>query len=468
MTRSTDSRRARNSASLTIGARRRPASRPSRRRCFFGLEAGGAGDRGDLVLGRAGLADPGDGVLRVVPALVAVLAGAAATATTARRGALVVALVVVASSAAVAGARRPGCRPGGCPDDRSGCPAGGCRTSRPGRRRPLRRRSRSRESPPSPSPGLRRRRPPRRRRRRGPPSDSSSSCCSVSSDSPDWAASAAPACRPGRPSWRSACPGTGARAHLRLGVVGGGGFGLVALSVVALSRGGRLLGGGLLRSRLLGGGLLGRCLRRGGLGDLEEGDDAGRGGRSLRGGGVGRLGAGGGSRGDLLRRLLRRGPLGGGLLGRRLLRGGLLGRGGLGRRLGGRLRSLGSLGRGSRGLLGGLLRRGPLGGGLLGRRLLRGLRGRGGPVTGVGRGGVGLVVVEQDVLLGPGASRTGRFVRRRPEWAEPTAKSLRVAAASSAVRRRGWSTTCRGRRAVQSEDCGGALSPDPPGRVAVW
>ena len=35
MTRSTASRRARNSASLTIGARRRPASRPSRRRCFF-------------------------------------------------------------------------------------------------------------------------------------------------------------------------------------------------------------------------------------------------------------------------------------------------------------------------------------------------------------------------------------------------------------------------------------------------
>src|SRR5690242_7037214 len=33
--RSTDSRRARNSASLTIGARRRPASRPSRRRCFL-------------------------------------------------------------------------------------------------------------------------------------------------------------------------------------------------------------------------------------------------------------------------------------------------------------------------------------------------------------------------------------------------------------------------------------------------
>ena len=35
MTRSTASRRARNSASLTIGARRRPASRPSRRRCFL-------------------------------------------------------------------------------------------------------------------------------------------------------------------------------------------------------------------------------------------------------------------------------------------------------------------------------------------------------------------------------------------------------------------------------------------------
>ena len=35
MTRSTDSRRARNSASFRIGARRRPASRPSRRRCFL-------------------------------------------------------------------------------------------------------------------------------------------------------------------------------------------------------------------------------------------------------------------------------------------------------------------------------------------------------------------------------------------------------------------------------------------------
>ena len=35
MTRSTDSRRARNSASVMIGGRRRPASRPSRRRCFL-------------------------------------------------------------------------------------------------------------------------------------------------------------------------------------------------------------------------------------------------------------------------------------------------------------------------------------------------------------------------------------------------------------------------------------------------
>ena len=35
MTRSTDSRRARNSASVRIGGRRRPASRPSRRRCFL-------------------------------------------------------------------------------------------------------------------------------------------------------------------------------------------------------------------------------------------------------------------------------------------------------------------------------------------------------------------------------------------------------------------------------------------------
>src|SRR6185369_13703093 len=35
MDRSTDSRRARNSDSVTIGGRRRPVSRPSRRRCFL-------------------------------------------------------------------------------------------------------------------------------------------------------------------------------------------------------------------------------------------------------------------------------------------------------------------------------------------------------------------------------------------------------------------------------------------------
>src|SRR3954466_11135233 len=67
--RSTASRRARNSASVRIGARRRPLSRPSRRRWRFGpprggaaaappvaaalalgLQAGGAGDAADVVV----------------------------------------------------------------------------------------------------------------------------------------------------------------------------------------------------------------------------------------------------------------------------------------------------------------------------------------------------------------------------------------------------------------------------------
>ena len=55
MTRSTASRRARNSASLTIGARRRPASRPSRRRCFLASSRVDPDDGGDLVLGVATL-----------------------------------------------------------------------------------------------------------------------------------------------------------------------------------------------------------------------------------------------------------------------------------------------------------------------------------------------------------------------------------------------------------------------------
>ena len=67
---------------------------------LLGLEPGRAGDRGDLVLGVARLADPGDGVLRVVAAVGTVVA-AAAPAAPAARGAL--ALVVVGV---------PGC-PGG-------------------------------------------------------------------------------------------------------------------------------------------------------------------------------------------------------------------------------------------------------------------------------------------------------------------------------------------------------------------
>ena len=76
MDRSTDSRRARNSDSVTIGGRRRPVSRPSRRRCFlasslvepltertsslpFGSRtcttvSGGSSEAGDVRPGRAG------------------------------------------------------------------------------------------------------------------------------------------------------------------------------------------------------------------------------------------------------------------------------------------------------------------------------------------------------------------------------------------------------------------------------
>jgi len=55
---------------------------------LLGLEPGRAVQRGDLVLGVAGLAHPCDGVLRVVLLAVALLAGAAATATATRTGAL--------------------------------------------------------------------------------------------------------------------------------------------------------------------------------------------------------------------------------------------------------------------------------------------------------------------------------------------------------------------------------------------
>ena len=54
---------------------------------LLGLETRGAGDRGDLVLGRARLAHPGDGVLRVVARVGAVVAGTAATAATTRAAA---------------------------------------------------------------------------------------------------------------------------------------------------------------------------------------------------------------------------------------------------------------------------------------------------------------------------------------------------------------------------------------------
>ena len=58
------------------------------------LETGGAVQAGDLVLGVARLADPGDGVLRVVRTAVALLARAATTAPTTGGAALVVAVVV--------------------------------------------------------------------------------------------------------------------------------------------------------------------------------------------------------------------------------------------------------------------------------------------------------------------------------------------------------------------------------------
>ncbi|TWG94861.1 hypothetical protein L615_005200000210 [Nocardioides sp. J9] len=87
---------------------------------LLGLEAGGAGHRGDLVLGRARLAYPGDGVLRVVPGVVSpsVARPAAATAPARRAAALVAArrlggvgvvamgLVVLALGLVVAGPGR--------------------------------------------------------------------------------------------------------------------------------------------------------------------------------------------------------------------------------------------------------------------------------------------------------------------------------------------------------------------------
>ena len=54
---------------------------------LLGLEPGRAGHRGDLVVGAAAAADPGDGVRRVVPAVAVVLTGAPTTTPAPRRGA---------------------------------------------------------------------------------------------------------------------------------------------------------------------------------------------------------------------------------------------------------------------------------------------------------------------------------------------------------------------------------------------
>ena len=151
MTRSTDSRRARNSASLTIGARRRPASRPSRRRCFLASRRVEPGDRGDLVLGGAGLADPGDGVgLGVVGAQ----PSSPARRRRRRRREVPSPVPSVASESSSADAG-----PAEASVASSAVSAEPDSVARP----------RS-----SPSPDLRRRRPPRRRRRRPPPSPSPS------------------------------------------------------------------------------------------------------------------------------------------------------------------------------------------------------------------------------------------------------------------------------------------------------
>ena len=286
MTRSTDSRRARNSASLTIGARRRPASRPSRRRCFLASSRVEPDDRGDLVLGGARLADPGDGVLRVVPAVVALLAGATPAAP---RDASVAARPPArpgsSSSASLAGcrparrsrlARRPRRH------RRRTCGGGGRRGDGGGGRRPRRPRRRA--------VGLvvvvgRRRRPraPRRRGCRRPAVSASAAgpaswpgfCSagaflavvgwspSVFSSAPAgrrlpavWSSSARPVLRVGR---AGAAVGSGAwNSSMVVPVPSGAGLGAAARASAAF-------GGGLLRGRLLGGGLLGRGLLRGGL-----------------------------------------------------------------------------------------------------------------------------------------------------------------------------------------------------------
>src|SRR4051795_10758656 len=131
--RSTASRRARNSDSVRIGARRRPLSRPSRRRCPLcpvrggerpaaaaavppvpaalplGLQAGGAGDPPDVVVaGGAAVAAGPLGTL-LLAGLAAVLAAAPAAAPPAAAGAgaglglLALALALVAVLVGVLG-----------------------------------------------------------------------------------------------------------------------------------------------------------------------------------------------------------------------------------------------------------------------------------------------------------------------------------------------------------------------------
>ena len=155
MTRSTDSRRARNSASLTIGARRRPASRPSRRRCFLASRR----------------VEPATAVIwssaeRVLRTRVTVLGASSSDPPSSperrrrrRRREVPSPRVagVVAGLGVVAG--------------RAGL--GACRRRSP-RRRPASSLSPSPDASPLPSEPLRRRRPPRRRRRRAavPPSSS--------------------------------------------------------------------------------------------------------------------------------------------------------------------------------------------------------------------------------------------------------------------------------------------------------
>ena len=73
---------------------------------LLGLEPGGAGDRGDLVVAGAAAPHPGDGVLRVVGAAAAVLAGTAAAPAT-PRGAVAGLLLVARRPARCRRRRRP-------------------------------------------------------------------------------------------------------------------------------------------------------------------------------------------------------------------------------------------------------------------------------------------------------------------------------------------------------------------------